>query len=133
MAYVKRGKPAGRPKTYHSDAEKPRHLSVRIPAVLYARLEAAAAEQQSVITRVTTQALEAFLGAQAPLDLAAIVAKREAALDRATDALVNIQGACDPCARCTKEVDRILTEAWTTLSSPGHSGGGSTCHNRKTS
>src|SRR5262245_37051709 len=71
MAYVKSGRPAGRPKTYCSDAEKPRHLSIRLPAALYARLEATAAEQRSCITHVTGQALTRYLSHHQPPDLRA--------------------------------------------------------------
>ena len=119
MAYVKSGKPAGRPKTYHSDAEKPRHLSIRLPVALYAQLEHAAAEQHVHITRVVTCALTRYLESPELPDLAGLVAKREAALDMANDAMVSIQGACDPCPQCSKAIDHILAEAWAKLSGPG--------------
>jgi len=87
MAYIKRGRPAGRPKTYHSDAEKPRHLSIRVPAALFARLEATAAEQRSCVTHVTAQALQAHLDAHQTPGLAGLSAD----LTRALEALADLE------------------------------------------
>ena len=113
--YQKTGRSAGRPKKH---LEVQQCLGVRIPATLYAQLSQAAASQQATMAHVVTQALTHVLASPQQSALAGLVAKRDAALDMATDALLDIQGACDPCPQCSQAVDRILTHAWDKLRGP---------------
>jgi predicted transcriptional regulator len=103
-------KRAGRPPKYTADT-KPRHLSIRIPATLFARLEAAATEQQTNVTYITAQALEAFLGAQAALDLD-IIAEGLLGMGEAASAL---ETHCNACITCRPHITTTINAAWPKL------------------
>jgi hypothetical protein len=101
---------AGRPPKYDAST-KPRHLSIRLPADLYGRLEAAAVAQQTAITHVTAQALETFLGSQAPLALDDIAE----ALLAMGEAASSLETRCNACPTCKTHVTSTLNGAWPKL------------------
>jgi hypothetical protein len=101
---------AGRPPKYDAST-KPRHLSIRLPADLYGRLEAAAVAQQTAITHVTAQALETFLAPQTPLDLDGITE----ALLAMGEAASSLETRCNACPTCKPHVTATLDAAWPQL------------------
>jgi hypothetical protein len=106
--YQKTGKPPGRPRKH---LEPQQCLGVRISESLYRRLVTAAAAQQTTITHVTAQALEAFLGAQAALALG-VITEALLAMGEAASAL---ETRCNACPTCKPYVTTTLNAAWPKL------------------
>jgi predicted transcriptional regulator len=105
------GRKAGRPKTYQAESDKPVTLSIRLPRALYERLQHTAVAQQTNITHVTAQTLEAFLGPQAPLRLDDIT-EALLAMGEAASAL---EVRCNTCPTCKPHVTATLDAAWPKL------------------